>query len=242
MNNFKKISAVILALCMAATVFSSCSKNENNNNTTTVDRNIITEFITEKDDVTVHVTDSKGEVSVSVSEKIVTVPVTKIITNTPNDKANIESAVETKNTAATQKSVTSAITNNSMTATTRTAAETANSPASTTLKETKRAVVDDKINEKSVGISMLTKTDPVQIGNQATIFIQGTPGKTYSIDFYETPSTAAATSSLEDKKADTNGFVSWTFEISKTCNPGKRKLIIKENSSSNYLETLITVK
>ena len=109
----------------------------------------------------------------------------------------------------------------------------------TTVPTTKKPVVNDTINEKSVGIFMLSKSDPVSVGNHATIFIQGTPGKTYSIEFYETPS---STAKLEDKKADANGFVSWSFEIRRACNLGKRKVVIKENNSSNYLETSITVK
>ena len=192
--------------------------------------------------------------SVSVSEKIITIPVT--ITESSEKSENAPDSAPGKDTA--KQSVTKQI--GSVAAQITAAASTvktpeASKPGDKTTKATvgatvrstaattkKRAVVDDKINEKSVGIFMLSKTDPVQVGNQATVFIQGTPGKTYSIEFYETPSSTAKLVELEDKKADANGFVSWSFEIRNTCNLGKRKLIIKEKGSDNYIETSITVR
>ena len=248
MNKFKRISAVILALCTAATLFCSCDKNEKTDNgTTTAGQVEITEIITEKETVEVEVTDEKGNVSVSVSEKIITIPVTKKetvpVTAPVKDAAN-QSVTKQINSVAAQITAASTIKSNGAT---KPADKTAKATVRTTVRTTaattkKRAVVDDKINEKSVGIFMLSKTDPVQVGNQATIFIQGTPGNTYSIEFYETPSSAAKLVELEDKKADANGFVSWSFEIRNTCNLGKRKVIIKEKGSDNYIETSITVR
>lgn len=245
MRNFKKLSSLILILCTATTVFASCNDKENTDysSTSNEEKIIITEFITEKETVKVNVTDNNGEVSVSVSEKIVTVPVTKIIT------AEKSSASETGKTIKMQKNNESKANTLSPDSVQSSAQKTRNAEATTTVTQikttsatTKKAVVDDKINEQSIGISLLTKSESVLIGNEATIFIQGTPGKTYSIEFYETPSSAANSDSLKDKKADENGIVSWTFEIKNNCNPGKRKLVIKEKSSTNYLETSITVK
>lgn len=240
MNNFKRISAVILAICTAAAIFASCG----NNNPTTVETSVITEFITEKETVEVQVTDEKGNLSVSVSEKIVTVPVTKTVTIKNEEKATNASSDES---VITQESV--AVTRKDSVATTvKTPVTTKKSDAKTTtgktvvkttVPATKKPVVDDIINEKAVGLFLLSKTDPVQTGNQATVFIQGTPGKTYSFEFYETPESKAK---IEDAKADANGFVSWSFEITNACNAGKRKVLIKENNSENYIETSITVR
>ncbi len=265
MNNFKKISAIILALCTAAAVFTSCKNeekptpsdksstaytdeakteiitNEEGNTSVIVITNnkaekpVVSykenETVTVKETVTVEVTDKKGDVSVSVSEKVVNVPA----------RTTVRTVLTTvkQQTAATIINTTVPAVKTTKTNTTK---ATVNTTVKPTVQTTKKPVVNDTVNEKSVGISMLTKTDPVQIGNQATIFIQGTPGKTYSIEFYETPSSVASLTSLEDKKADANGFVSWTFEIRNTCNPGMRKLVVKEKNSSNYLETSITVK
>ncbi len=192
MNNFKRISAVILALCTVATLFYSCSEKEGTTDvSSTKTANGITENINAEPSAAV-ITENNGSVSVN--------------TPTATKNEDIKTTKPAVITAATTK---------------------------------KRPVVDDKINEKAVGIFMLSKTDPVQVGTQATIFIQGTPGKTYSIDFYETPS---STVKIEEKKADANGFVSWSIKIKNTCNLGKRKVVIKENNSDNYLETSITVK
>ncbi len=188
MNNFKKISAIILLIC-SLTSFASCTDKTDVNSSSTSANEKITESI--------NVTDKKENTSVSDSET--------------TRYASVHSTA--KATEITKQTVTT----------------------------TKKAVVNDTVNEKAVGISMLTKSDPVQVGNYATIFIQGTPGRTYLIDFYETPSSKATLNDLEDKTADANGFVSWSFEIRNTCNLGKRKIVVKEKNSSNYLETSITV-
>ncbi len=251
MNNFKRISAVILALCTAATIFTSCDSKNNDGTSTTAETIVITEFITEKETVEVEVTDEKGNVSVSVSEKIVTVPVTKTVTvTTPpkNDNSPEKGSVDksgnsaiTRSDSATIQPVSAAATSKAGGTITKadTKATTKKVSARTTVPTTKRPAVDDVVNEKAVGLFLLSKTDPVQTGNQATVFIQGTPGKTYSIDFYETLS---STAKIDDAKADANGFVSWSFEITDSCSPGKRKIIIKENNSANYIETSITVR
>ncbi len=106
----------------------------------------------------------------------------------------------------------------------------------------KRNISNDKVEEKAVGISLLSKSDPVKTGNHATIIIQGTPGKTYSIEFYESLTKIANYSGLTEVKADENGFASWSFKIQNTCDLGTRKIIIKENNSDNYLQTSITIK
>ncbi len=245
MNNFKKISAVILALCTAATVLYSCDNSQKTDVTSTTANAVeITEIITEKETVTVEVTNEKGEVSVSVSEKIITVPVTKKMTTVKKDETNkntvankITSVINQVTTVvSTQSPLKTSVHNKPVT--------TAKKPAikATSVATTKRPVIDDKISEKSVGIFLLSKTDPVQTGNQASIIVQGTPGKTYSIEFYETPTSVAKLTELNDAKADSNGFVTWIFEIRNTCNLGKRKVIIKEKNSNNYIETSITVK
>lgn len=100
----------------------------------------------------------------------------------------------------------------------------------------------EDIPEISNGISVVTKTTPVIIGNSATVMVQGTPGKKHSIDFYESSSKIADYDGLEDKTADSNGFVTWTFEIKSSCETGNRKIVIKENDSGNYAQTSITIQ
>ena len=97
------------------------------------------------------------------------------------------------------------------------------------------------IEEKSNGISLITKSNAVISGNSATVMIQGTPGKKYTIDFYESASEKASYSGLEEKTADDTGLVTWTFNIDESCEKGNRKIYIKEKNSSKYIQTYITV-
>lgn len=242
MNNFKKISAIILVFCSLA-AFASCSDKTDTSVTSATNETVSEEFsevekidtqvteivinnVTEKQTVAVSVTDKKGNVSVSVSEKVVVIPQTVIISQTVKIPQTTNQPVSdpTKHLASTstQKATTTKVIR--------------------TVPVVTKPVVDDTIIEKAVGISMLTKSDPVQTGNYATVYIQGTPGKTYSIDFYQSPSVEMKSKDLEDKTADENGFVSWSFEIKNDCSAGKRKVVIKEANSNNYLETSITVR
>ncbi|MGN0542373.1 MAG: hypothetical protein ACI4JG_02865 [Acutalibacteraceae bacterium] len=99
----------------------------------------------------------------------------------------------------------------------------------------------EKIDEISKGISLLTKTSPVAVGNSATVMIQGSPDKKYTIEFYEAPSRKAESKDLAPKTADINGFVTWTFPIDSSCEKGDRKVIIRESGSSNFIQTSITI-
>ncbi len=107
---------------------------------------------------------------------------------------------------------------------------------------TKKAVSDEIIKEEAEGINIVMKNETVEKGNTASVMIQGEPGKKYSIDFYTSPTETANLSSLEDKTADENGFVTWTFGVPMSCESGNRKIIIKENGTDNYAQTSINVK
>lgn len=106
---------------------------------------------------------------------------------------------------------------------------------------TEKTTKGEKIDEISKGISLLTKTSPVAVGNSATVMIQGSPDKKYTIEFYETPSSRAESKDLAAKTADINGFVTWTFPIESSCEKGDRKVIIRENGSANFIQTSITI-
>lgn len=106
---------------------------------------------------------------------------------------------------------------------------------------TEKTTKGEKIDEISKGISLLTKTSPVAVGNSATVMIQGSPDKKYTIEFYETPSRKAESKDLAAKTADINGFVTWTFPIESSCEKGDRKVIIRENGSANFIQTSITI-
>lgn len=115
-------------------------------------------------------------------------------------------------------------------------------PTQPVTKAETKPVYDEKVSEKSEGINIVFKTDSVEKGSSASIMIQGEPGKKYSIDFYTSPTDTATLSSLEDMTADENGFVTWTFNVPMSCEPGNKKVVIKEKGSDNYAQTSINVR
>lgn len=119
----------------------------------------------------------------------------------------------------------------------------------TTVKQTKPATSDsqssvssEKIQEISDGVNIVFKSNTVKKGDTASIMIQGTPGKKYSINFNVNSTTVADYSDLADQTADENGFVTWSFIIPSNCESGNKKIVIKENGSNNYAQTSINIR
>lgn len=106
----------------------------------------------------------------------------------------------------------------------------------------KKPASNEIIKEESKGINIVFKSESVEKNNTASIMIQGTPGKKYSIDFYVTASDIADYSALADQTADENGFVTWTFNVPTSCESGNRKIVIRESGSDNYVQTSINIK
>lgn len=102
-------------------------------------------------------------------------------------------------------------------------------------------IQSNKVEEISNGINILSKTSPVLKWNNASIVIMGTPGASYTIEFYETETKKAAYSGLKSTKADSSGIASWNFTIEEGCESGERKVIIREKNSDKYIQTSITV-
>ena len=117
-----------------------------------------------------------------------------------------------------------------------------NNESKTTANEfTSRKNQSDKVEEISNGINILSKSSPVIKGNNVSIVITGTPGASYIIEFYETETKKAAYPGLEVTKADYSGIASWNFKTEESCEPGNRKVIIREKNSDKYIQTAITV-
>lgn len=219
-NKLRTVSAVILTACAATSILSSCTDKAENDATTVPTTVITTEAMTviQDDGVTLEIASQNENYTIY---KPVTGATKKteayIYASAPSEKTDegyTYNIVGTKKSEESEKQ-TQAGKNNSS---------------------------DEKIEEKSKGISLVTKSTPVMVGSSATIMIQGTPNKKYSIEFYESSSKKASYSGLESKNADENGLVTWTFEIDESCESGNRKIYIKENSSGNYLQTSITVQ
>jgi len=101
---------------------------------------------------------------------------------------------------------------------------------------------DGKVEEIANGISLITKTSPVIKGSAATIVIQGAPNTNYTIEFYKNNTQKASYDGLSNMFSDSSGFATWTFLIEEDCEPGDRKIIIKEKNSDKFIQTSITVQ
>lgn len=212
-SKLRAVSAAILAVCSAATVLTACN-GKTDDAPSSVTTNSTTAAVDIVTNNTQPVLSTKAEILSQNEYYTYYKPAT--------DKATIAYSYvqHTAGIDETQKS--------------------GNNEEKTSAKNNASSFED--IPEISNGISVVTKTTPVIIGNSATVMIQGTAGKKYSIDFYESSSKIADYDGLEDKTADSNGFVTWTFEIKNTCESGNRKIVIKEKNSDNYVQTSITVQ
>lgn len=212
-SKLRAVSAAILAVCSAATVLSSCNgKTDDTANAATTDA-ATTAAVDVMPNTTQPVLSTKAEILSQNEYYTYYKPAT--------DKATIAYSYvqHTAENAVTQEN---------------------GNEEKTSAKN--NASSFENIPEISNDITVVTKTTPVIIGNSATVMVQGTPGKKYSIDFYESSSKIADYDGLEDKTADSNGFVTWTFEIKSSCETGNRKIVIKENDSGNYAQTSITIQ
>ncbi len=223
-NNIKSFFALTLTLCTAAGILSACN-NETTDNTTLSSATQTTEKIT------VIQSDMPYEI-VSQNEAYTYF---KPVTTQKSVMTYTYAAVPVKTTSAQPVTMPELTLNNQSN---NNSDETKPEQAS---KTTQKNISNEIIEEKSKGITIVTKSSPVMSGNTATIMIQGKPKKKYTIDFYESSSKKADYSGLEIKTADSNGFVTWSFEIEDSCELGNRKIYIKENGSGNYLQTSIKV-
>ncbi len=100
----------------------------------------------------------------------------------------------------------------------------------------------ETVVEKAEGINVVFKSETVEKGNTASIMIQGTPGKKYSIEFYKNATDVAEYAELVEQTADKKGFVTWTFTVPTECLSGNRKIIITEKGSDKFVQTSINIK
>ncbi len=205
MKKIKIISAFILIISMAVTLFSACKSKETDSATTatqTLQPSFSQIGATDYTYSPIIVETKENE-----TEYIHIVPPVPTFEN------------ETKNNITNSKTTNSA-----------------------TNKTTFKNSAGEKVDEISKELTLITKTSPVIKGNSASIIIQGTPGAKYTIDFYKTSDLKADYSGLSEIMADSSGFASWTFTIENDCEPGNRKIIIKEKNTNKFIQTSITVQ
>ncbi len=211
-SKLRAVSAAVLAVCSAAVLFTACGEKSENTPPSSTASSVA------------------ETAAINAVTKEQTLPFTKAEILSQNEYYTYYKPATDKATIA-YTYVQHTVDNSETQANNKNDKPTQNAPA-----------LNEEISEIRNGISIVTKTTPVIVGNSATVMIQGTPGKKYSFDFYETSSKAADYDGLEDKTADSNGFVTWSFEIKNTCPAGNKKIVIKELGSDKFIQTSITVQ
>lgn len=115
-----------------------------------------------------------------------------------------------------------------------------------TTKGTTRAISDAageavlQLPDENHGISVVSKTSPVQRGNSLNLVIMGKPGRSYQIecklDGKESGITAAPL------KAGEVGFATWDIPIPESAAAGVYDVTIKDADGTDYVITHIEVK
>lgn len=215
------IASAVLILCVSATMLTACQKEEKSDVTAPKATDAVSaESLTEKQNIigTENESISNGETSGT----------TTVYTYNDSNGYTVYSYVEATNAPA--------------------APETAPPTPNNTVTEKPTSVeataaIEDypTVPEVNNGI-MCVRTQYASRGQIVTVsVIMGTPNSEYSIEFYENETRLSDVRGLENKKADTNGTVEWSFIIDDDCELGNRKLVIKEKGSDKYTQTFITV-
>lgn len=225
MKKITALTAAVLSVCLFALVFSSCDKTndkskKNTDNNTTANQAADSSALPTNEDGIAYSMGADGHRYYIYPDN-----------ETETESSNI--AQPTKQTLI--EKTTEAETNKA----TVSKAEKTTKKNDTTAKSN---ISNETVKNESKGISVISKTSPVKKGNSASVTIMGQSGKTYSIEFYKNSSAIASADGLGTQTADSNGLVTWTFEVGYDCEVGNRKIIIKEKGSDNFVQTSITVE
>ena len=101
---------------------------------------------------------------------------------------------------------------------------TASIPSSTAATTTSVTTVSEAPTPNA--LTLLSVSDPVKRGREATLTVQGTPNTTYSIAVYYA-TTASTASGLENKQADASGRVTWTWRVGTRTKAGSHRIEIR---------------
>ena len=83
-------------------------------------------------------------------------------------------------------------------------------------------------SNKTLDITVVSKTNTVNAGENASIKIKGLPGHTYEIDVIYNSGSSTATG-LNEKTADKDGYVTWMWKVGGRTASGTYDIIISEN-------------
>jgi len=137
--------------------------------------------------------------------------------------ATTTSVTTTSTTIATTQATTTtdSVATTTTPSTTSTNLATSTKPATTTVTTTteKLVAVQSQTQPSGQVLSLVSFTNPLQRNNDATITIKGKPGEDYDINVYYS-SGASKAEGLENKPANPDGTVTWTWHVGGKTNPG----------------------
>lgn len=226
-NRLYIVSAVILCLSIA---LSACANGKKEPETTAPESTTVSQTAAADNAVqTVTYVDSSGYHVVSRVE-----PSTQERTHPPVPSRTAQDSYNVETVPRTQSASKAPVTHPKNEKTTSSAEINVSTPTSADLGEL------ETVPEKANGLSVQFKSSPVQRGNDATIAINGEPGKQYVIEVYRNDKELLTADSLKPQTANSLGVVSWTFDTDR-CSVGNRKIIVRETNSDKYIQTSIAV-
>lgn len=186
-------------------------------------------------DVAPAVTSSAEKVSDSLSSTEATVPTTA----PSNDAPETTAAPTVTPSATTEEATTAPPAASSVTTVPST------TPAVTTAPPVSSATVTSPSDEPVVTapsdgtLHLLSLTETVARGKEATVTVQGVPGRTYTITVYY-PSSVSTAKGLEPKAADTDGVVSWSWRVGSRTSEGSHRIEISDGEELLTLYFTVT--
>ena len=225
-NKLYIFSSVILCLSV---ILCACGKEDETIPTTDASL-ITTASVTEQTEIeTVTYTDVSGYHVVSIVE-----PTTQERTHPPVPTHQTEPTYRTETLYNNQNSNSPSP---SVAPEKSTAAKVTAPVASTTSKPTEPITVP----EISEGLVLRFKSGAVDRGYSASIAVEGTAGKEYTIEVYRSNGQTLTSNKLSPQIAGNDGVVVWSIPTGNLTS-GNTKVIIRETNSDKYIQTSISIK
>lgn len=109
--------------------------------------------------------------------------------------------------------------------------------AAPTAKPTESITVPEIAN----GLVLRFKSGTVDRGYSASVAVEGTAGKEYTIEVYRSNGETLTSDKLSPKTAGGDGVVHWSIPTGNLTS-GNTKVIIREKGSDKYIQTSISIK
>lgn len=226
-NKLYVFSAVILCLSI---ILCACGKEPENIPTTapSTEESVVTTVQSSDKKETVTYTDVSGYHVISVVE-----PTTQEKTLPPVPSHATEPTYKTETLYNTENS-------NAQTAPVKPENPTAPKATAPTAAPTVKPTESITVPEIAEGLVLRFKSGTVDRGYSASIAVEGTAGKEYTIEVFRSNGETLNSDKLSPKTAGADGVVHWSIPTGNLTS-GNTKVIIREKGSDKYIQTSISV-